>query len=273
MIAARSITEWLAQEHTRLWGPLLEILVITTVIYLVLKFMQGTRGAGILRGMILFFVLAFLAVFVARRFVGMDRVSWVLENLLTLSVIGVIIIFQPEIRRALVRLGQNPLVDFFVRTETPVVDEIVKACANMAKRRVGALIAIQRRVGLGSYIEMGTRLDADVSADLINTVFFKDTPLHDGAIIVRGDRIAAAECLFPLTENPDISKDLGTRHRAAIGLTEESDAVVVIVSEQSGRISVAVKGELMGGLSVEDLSDILTDLCAEATVPNLEAAD
>jgi diadenylate cyclase len=212
-------------------------------------------------------------VYAARRWVGTERLSWVLENLLTLSVIAVIIIFQPEIRRALVRLGQNPLVDFFVRTETPVVDEIVKACASMARRRVGALIAIQRRVGLGSYVEMGTQLDAQVSADLINTVFFKDTPLHDGAIVIQGDRIAAAECLFPLTENPAISKDLGTRHRAGIGLTEESDAVVAIVSEETGRISVAVKGELMGGLSVEDLSDILADLCAEATVPNLEAAD
>jgi diadenylate cyclase len=251
------------EDTWALVGPAIEVLFIASLVYLLFKLVQGTRGAGILRGMVIFFMFAFALAFVGSRTLELTHLGWVLENMLTLSVVGIIIIFQPEIRRGLVRVGQNPLVRPFVRSHTPVIDEIAEACTNMARRKLGALIAIQRIGGLRNFVEGGTRLDAEVSAPLIRTVFEKDTPLHDGAIIVQGSRIAAAGCLFPLSENPNISKELGTRHRAGVGLTEESDAVVVIVSEETSRISVAVGGELMRGLSREDLHAVLMSLCTE----------
>ena len=256
-----------------LFAPVIEILLIGLGIYGLLRFMQGTRGAGILRGMILFFLVAFLALIIGQQFYAAEKLTWVLENLLALSVVGALIIFQPEIRRGLVRLGQNPLVNVFTHARSPLVNEIVEACAHLGRQRTGALIAVQRRVGLRSYIEGGTKLDAEISSELLQTIFFKDTRLHDGAIIIQGDRIAAAGCLLPLTENPDISKELGTRHRAGIGLTEESDAVAVIVSEETGRISLAVNGELMRGLSPEDLGAVLQDLTAADGYVGMEGVE
>jgi diadenylate cyclase len=250
-------------DPSRLVIPLIEIGFIAVILYLLLKFMQGTRGAGILRGVIIFFAVAFAFAFVGSRYFGLERVGWVLENMVSLAVISVIIVFHPEIRRGLVRLGQNPIVNTLLRARAPVVEEIVDACTVLARRRIGALMAIQRVGGLRHYIEGGTRLDAEVSAPLVRTIFEKNTPLHDGAIIIQGSRIAAAGCLFPLSENPDLGKEIGTRHRAGVGLTEESDAVAVIVSEQTGRISVAVNGNLTMGLSAEDLEAILTTLCVE----------
>lgn len=260
-------------DPVRLIAPAVEVLLIGLGLYALLKFMQGTRGAGILRGMILFFLVAFLALFIGQQFYGVEKITWVLENLLALSVIGAVVIFQPEIRRGLVRLGQNPLVNLFVQPRSPLVDEIVEACSNLGRGRTGALIAIQRRVGLRSYVEGGTRLDAEISSELLQTIFHKDTRLHDGAIIIQGNRVAAAGCLLPLTENPEISKDLGTRHRAGIGVTEESDAVVVIVSEETGRISLAVNGELTRGLSAEDLGAVLQDLTARHGFVGVEGVD
>jgi diadenylate cyclase len=257
--------EWLqALDIGRFVGPMIEVLFIAVIIYVLLKFMQGTRGAGILRGVIIFFSAAFGFAFVGSRFFQLERIGWVLENVATLLVIGVIIIFQPEIRRGLIRLGHNPLVSAFLRARTPVVvEEVVEACATMARRQIGALIAIQRQVGLRHFVEGGTRLDAEVTGTLLRTIFEKHTPLHDGAVVIQGSRVAAAGCLFPLSESPELAKELGTRHRAGVGITEESDAVAVIVSEETGRISVAVEGQLTGGISPEDLSDILTDLCVE----------
>ena len=263
MIHFGVVLRWFQSEILWLLGPLIEILFIAAVIYVLLKFVQGTRGAGILRGVVLFMIVAFAFAFVGGRFFHLERIGWVLENMLTLLAVALIIIFQPEIRRGLVRLGQNPVVNVFLQARTAVVDELVEACTTMARRNVGALIAIQRVDGLRNYIETGTRLDAEVSARLISTIFQKETPLHDGAIIVQGPRIAAAECLFRLSENPDITKDLGTRHRAGVGLTEESDAVAVMVSEQTGGISVSVSGEITLGLSAEDLHAVLTTLCTE----------
>lgn len=263
MIYFGVVFRWFQSEFLWLLGPLIEILFIAAVIYVLLKFVQGTRGAGILRGVVLFMIVAFAFAYVGSRFFQLERIGWVLENMLTLLAVALIIIFQPEIRRGLVRLGKNPVVNIFLESRTAVVDELVEACTTMARRNVGALIAIQRVDGLRNYIETGTRLDAEVSARLISTIFQKETPLHDGAIIVQGTRIAAAECLFRLSENPDITKDLGTRHRAGVGLTEESDAVAVMVSEQTGGISISVGGEITLGLSAEDLHAVLTTLCTE----------
>ena len=247
----------------RTWRPLVEIALIASALYVIGRFMRGTRGAGILRGLFLFLIISFAVVYIAREFAGFERVAWILERLLALLLIGVIIIFQPEIRRALVRLGEAPLRTIFGHKRSTVIGEIVEAVTSMSKRKVGALIAIQRDVGLGSYIEGGVLIEAEVSAELLTTIFTPNTALHDGGVVIRRGQVAAAGCLFPLTENPSVSKELGMRHRAGIGITEEADAVVAIVSEETGEISLGVKGDLMSGLSGEDLRSILEDLWVE----------
>src|SRR6185503_19923210 len=163
-------------------------------------------------------------------------------------------------RRGLVRLGEYPFIKLFIKREVNVLDEIVEAVVRCAKKKVGALIALEREIGLGPYIEGGVKCDAEVRSELIDTIFFPGTALHDGAIIIQDQRIAAAGCLFPLTDNPSISKALGTRHRAAIGLTEESDAVTIVVSEETGQISVGVDGELHRNLDKEALEAMLRRL-------------
>lgn len=242
---------------------LIEILIIATVIYYVLHFMRGTRAATILRGLFFLLLGGYLLVFVGERVFGLDfdRLSWAMDRLVTLLVIAALIIFQPEIRRALVRLGHNPFFNLVSRRGHSVIGEVVKAAAELSKRRVGALIAIQREVGLGVYIEHGVRLDAEITSEALWTIFTSTGPLHDGAVVVRQGRLAAAGCLFPLTENPDLSRSLGTRHRAAIGVTEDSDAVAVVVSEETGRISLGLQGELHEGLTPEELRARLLELC------------
>ncbi len=253
-----------------LWRPLVEIGLIALALYVIGSFMRGTRGAGIMKGLFLFFLVSLFFVFIAREYLGLERVAWILERLLALSLFAVIIIFQPEIRRALVRLGETPMLEIFSKKRASVMDAIVEAASAMGKRKVGALVAIQRSVGLGSYIEGGVPLEAEVTMELLTTVFTAGTALHDGGVVVRLGRVAAAGCLFPLSENPNVSKELGMRHRAGIGITEETDAVSVIVSEESGEISIAVKGDLMRGLSAEDLRSILHDLCADTEEETLD---
>jgi len=246
------------------WRPVLEIALISSVIYAILVFVRGTRGAGILKGLATVFLIGLVLVMLLAELLDLTVVSWLLTRLAGLSAILIIIIFQPEIRRALVRLGQNPLLKGILRHKADIVEEIVKAVTAMAQKKIGALIAIEREIGIGSYIEGGVRLDANVVSEAIITVFSVNTPLHDGAIIIRKQRIAAAGCLFPLSENPEIVKSLGTRHRAGIGITEESDAVSIIVSEETGSISVGVRGNLTHGVSPSDLRSILRQLCYEA---------
>ena len=193
--------------------------------------------------------------FAASRF-GLSAVSWILAKILAISVIGFLIIFQPEIRRGLARLGQFGM---FTAKEQ-IVDEIVKAAVWFSERKIGAIIAIEREVGLGSYIESGVHLDSKVTSELLTTIFTPNTLLHDGGVIIQLDRIVAAGCLFPLAQDSQIARQLGTRHRAAIGLTEETDAAVVVVSEETGAISVVVGGKLTRDLSKESLTKILANL-------------
>jgi diadenylate cyclase len=257
---------------TRSWVPAVEILILAVGIYLLLRFLQGTRGEGVLRGLAT--LVAIAAAFAAVKFFGMDRLSWILERMLAISVVAAVILFQPELRRMLVRLGQNPLLRFFVRPRSlSLVDAIVESAASLSARGAGALVAIQREVGLGAIIEGGTPVDAKVSAELLNTIFHPNTPLHDGGVVIRRGRIAAAGCLFPLSENPALGRELGTRHRAAVGVTEETDAVTVVVSEETSRISVGMRGNLLQGVSVEDLRSILRDTCAEALGPDMATGD
>ena len=245
-------------------GGIVEIVLLAAVLYLLLRFLRGSRGAGVMRGMLVLACLSIGVVFFAARVFQLEHIVWVFERLAALSILGGIIIFQPELRRGLLRLGVNPFLGKFMRADSPAIDEIVEACASMSKRNCGALIAIQRQVPLVDYVERGTVMNADITRELIETMFYKGTILHDAGVIIIGNRIAAAGCLFPLSENAELSKSMGTRHRAALGLTEESDAVTIAVSEETGRISLGVEGKLMYGLSPDELQKQLSVLCLES---------
>ena len=208
---------------------LFEILIIYLVIYTFLRFMEGTRGEGILKGIaLLMLMFPLLLTIVAERLEIMDRLLVIIRFFGAAAIPALVIIVQPELRRALVRLGQTRLFGFFLKGDTEgTVEEIVKAAFRMSRRKIGALIAIEREVGLKNYIEHGTGIDAHVSSELLSTLFFPGSDLHDGAVVIQKDRVAAAGCLFPLSENPNIGNVMGTRHRAALGITEETDSIVI----------------------------------------------
>ena len=241
----------------------IEIFIIFLFIYAFLRLMQGTRGAGILKGLGLFAaLLAGIAIFLTGR-LRLETVRWVLTALAPVIVIPLFILFQPELRRALMRFGENPLFRVFFRGHRGFTEELVKATFSLARDKIGGLIAIEREVGLSSYVERGVRLDAQMTAELVKTIFWPGTPLHDGAIVIREQKIAAAGCLFPLTDNPHFSRELGTRHRAGVGITEESDAVAIIVSERTGRVSIAFKGQMQQDLDEKLLRQALAEIAAQ----------
>lgn len=223
---------------------LVEIGLIALMLFAVLHFLRGTRGANIVRGLAIVVAAIFLVALLLISQFELAQVARVLDYLLTIAVLALVIIFQPELRRALFLLGRNPLLRVFVRRHDPVSDPVARAAQNMAKRHVGALIVLERRVGLDHFIDTGVPVDAAVSAEILNTIFWPGSPLHDGAAIVRQGRLAAAGCQLPLAELHVQPSPLGMRHRAALGLSEESDAVIVVVSEETGLISLAVSGHL-----------------------------
>lgn len=229
--------------------PLTEIGILWVTFYYLLRYIQGTRGAGVLRGLIFSLVLLFLVVMRVTEYLELLRIQHIIKNwFIPALVTAVIVIFQPELRRGLMRMGQNPLFAGVLKADAGFIEEIVEAATLMSKDHTGALLAIEREVSLTGYLEGAVRVDADLTSELIETIFFTGSPLHDGAVIVQHGRVTAAGCLFPLTDNPDLAKTMGTRHRAAIGITEETDCVAVIVSEETGRISIAVKGQLLADL-------------------------
>ena len=232
------------------WWDIADILVVSFLIYEALKLIRGTRavqmalGGGIVVGL-----------FYLSRWIHLETVNFLIRNLVGAFVVAIIVLFQADIRRALAHLGRAPFFRYFAKPESAAesIEEIVVAAGMLAKGRIGAIVAIERQIGLGSYIEGGIRLDAVLTYDLLLSIFQPSSPLHDGAVIVRDDRVAAAACFLPLTVNPKLSKGLGSRHRAAIGLTEENDAVAIVVSEESGGLSLVVDGQLERGLDVDGL--------------------
>ena len=187
----------------------------------------------------------------------LHTINWVLTKLFAILVVALLIIFQPELRRALVHLGEGPFLGFTGVSKKNVVDEIGEAILIMKRRKIGALIAIEREVGLKNYIETGIRLNSIVSSELLTTIFMPNTPLHDGAVVVNGDEVIAAACVLPLTQNPRYDQLFGMRHKAAIGITEESDAICLVVSEESGAISCAARGVLKRDLEKVNLKETL----------------
>lgn len=230
--------------------PIIEILILWFVIYHIMLFFEGTRAIQVLRGIVILLVAFFL--FEKLDFTILD---WLLTKLFAISVIAILIIFHPEIRQGLARLGQRHLLGSALRDQDwdYMLREICKAVDNLSREKIGALIVIEKNDPLSAYIESGVLIDARVSADLIETIFTPKSLLHDGGLVIRHGRIAAAGCLFPLTQNQELSRMFGTRHRAALGLSEESDAVIIIVSEERQDISLVSRRRFYKDLSCEEL--------------------
>ncbi len=242
-----------------------DILIVAFLIYQLLLLVRGTRAWHILMG-----ILFFVALYYVSRHWHLQTLHWLLTTLIPYSAIGLIVIFQAEIRRGLARLGRSSLLPRIARfARAPVFDDILMAVAQFGANRVGALIVLERDIGLRTFIESGIGLDAQLSYDLLLTIFRPGTPLHDGAVIIQRDRVAAAACFLPLSVNPLLSPQLGTRHRAAIGITEDTDAVAIVVSEQTGAVSLAVGGIMEENITLEKLRVRLSELFSTPISPSV----
>ena len=244
---------------TEPWQVLFELAVIWVVVYLIVRFLKGTRGARVVWGVVLILMVGTLTM---RLFGGgdntLERLNFLYSNFLAFTSLVMVIVFQPELRRALVRIGEAGLFRQTGLRKAKVVEEIVGAIDYLSRNKIGALIAIERQTGLKGIVEAGTRLDAAVTKQLLNTLFWPGSALHDMGVVIRGDRIVAAGVQFPLAEGHNIAPELGSRHRSAIGLSNEADALLIVVSEETGTISIAERGKLVRDLSVSDLRRILT---------------
>lgn len=235
------------QDSSPMWQPALEVMILWFAFYVLLVYIKDSGMLQALRG-----VFFLILLFVLANTLKLGTIRWILSHVFQISIIGFLIIFQSELRRGLSRIGQSPLFKLFVKEER-LVDEIAKAVVHMAKNRVGALIAIEREMGLKPYVETGIALDGVVSSELITTIFMPNTPFHDGGIVIEGSRIIAVSCLFPLSQSQKLAKTLGTRHRAGLGLSEETDALVIVVSEETGVVSIMNQGKLQRDIDDETL--------------------
>jgi diadenylate cyclase len=235
------------------WKAVFEILLLAAVIYYFLLLFRGTRGAAVFTG----FIIVLCMVAAVTQVFQLDVVNWILGRFFAFLAIAVLVIFQPELRRALATLGsQTPFASSRQRVE--LIDILVEAAVSLSQKRCGALMAIEREIGFRGMTETGVAIDAKATTDLLTTIFFPNTPLHDGGVVLRGDRVVAASCIFPITQQQGLRTSIGMRHRAAIGLTEETDAVVVVVSEETGHISVASGGKLTEDLDGDALRQYLS---------------
>ncbi len=234
---------------------LVDIAIIAFLIYRIIDLIRGTRAVQMLIGL----AVVFLTYLSSQAF-QLYTLNWILDNFLSSILLVIVVIFQNDIRRALAQVGSGPFFGRERRMQSQDLEEIVRAAVALASKRIGALIVIEREVGLNEYMEIGTRLDARISKELINSIFLPTSPIHDGALVIQKGRITAAGCFLPLTSNPYVSKALGTRHRAAIGITEETDAVVIVVSEEEGKISLVRGGRIARDLDAGTLRGMLQQL-------------
>jgi diadenylate cyclase len=237
------------------WRPVLEIAILSVGIYFSFKFVRGTRGAPVVYG----FVLLVLSLTVLAYFLKLQVLSWLIRSFVAFAAIAILIIFQPELRRILAEVGAHPLFATS-HEQRENIEVIIQTVERLAEVRIGALIAIEQSINLQEATESGLLVDCEATPEMLETIFFPNNAIHDGGVIIKGDRIAFAACIFPLTQRQDLNPSLGTRHRAAIGLSEETDAVVVVVSEETGSISHAYKGQLVRGVSAEQLRAFLTSV-------------
>lgn len=219
--------------------PVIDIVIIAFVIYRIYLMISGTRAIQVVKGLALIIFAAWLS-----QFLHLETVSWVLNQLIQFAVIAVIILFQPELRRMLTQLGQNRFLGAFFKESINIVDILINSVKNFCRRKVGALIVIEAKVGLKNFIESGVLIDGMLSSDLLYSIFRRESPLHDGAVIIRRERVVAAKCILPLTDRHELLEGYGTRHFAALGLAEETDAFIIVISEETGQLSIAWNGKV-----------------------------
>ena len=241
---------------------LIDIALVTFIVYRFLLLIRGTRGMQMTVGIVMLLLFFWIT-----RFYNLVAIEWILSNVLTYIVFTIIVLYQSEIRSVLTRIGVFSIHGSRRSQSGDGIDEIVQAASTLATRKIGALIILEREVGLRNYAETGIALEAVITYDLLVTIFFPNTPLHDGAVIIRQDRIVSAGCFLPLTLDPHLSQELGTRHRAAIGVTEESDSIAVVVSEETGTISLALGGSLIRNYSGDELRMALRALLEGRPLP------
>jgi diadenylate cyclase len=246
-------------RHHRWILDILDIGVVSLILYRLLLIIKGTKAAQMLIGLGILLLAS-----LASRYLELFTIDWIVQSFFAQIVIAIIVLFQPEIRRALAHMGETQFLTFTKAEELKSLEEIVRATISLANRKIGALIVIERDTSLKDFVEVGTFLDARVSKELLMSIFHPTSPIHDGAVIIKGNRIAAAGCFLPITLSSELSKSLGTRHRAGIGLTEETDAVALIVSEETGWISMSLDGKLETKLDMGTLRDMMTDIFAAA---------
>lgn len=242
------------------WQDLVDIIVVSIVVYRLMLMIRGTRALQMLIGLGLLLIASLIS-----KYFGFYTIDWIIQSFWAYIVIAMIILFQPEIRKALAQIGEAPFLSAFAKAEElKSLEEIVRASISLANRKIGALIIIERETDLQDFIEIGVPLDAKVSKELLLSIFHPTSPIHDGAVIIRGNRVRAAGCFLPITLDRSLGKEFGTRHRAAIGITEESDAVAIIVSEETGNISMAQGHKFDTRLDMGNLRDMLTELFTES---------
>ena len=238
--------------HIRLLD-LLDVSIVAFIIYRIILLIKGTRAVQMLLGL-----AVILVVYFGSRVGDLHTLNWFLSNFLSSIILVIVVIFQNDIRRALMHVGSNPFFGGVTyREESEIIDELVKACVALGNRKIGALVAIERETGIKDILESGVAVDARISSELIRSIFMPSSPIHDGALVVQQGQLALAGCFLPLSQNSDLNKNLGTRHRAAIGLAELADAVAIVVSEETGKISVAVNGGMTRNLDAASLKKVL----------------
>ncbi len=247
------MTEFISALSRLAFRDVVDVVVVSFLIYHILLLIKGTRGWNMTLG-----ISSLIVFYQLTRYLDLRTIEWLLTNFFTYFIFALVVIFQAEIRRGLAELGRGRFFRRFVgRSSRARLEEIVVAVTTLSSEKIGALIVIEGEIGLRNYVERGIHLDAFLTYDLLVTIFNPKTPLHDGAVVIQGDRVSAAACFLPLTVDPYLSKELGARHRAAIGLTEEADAIAIVVSEETGKISVVVKGKMTRNLDGPRLLKIL----------------
>ncbi len=245
------------------WRPALEIFILAVGIYYITRFLRGTRGWPIVIG----FVVVLLGLFALTQVLELEVLRQLLSAAYAFFAVAVVIIFQPELRRLLAELGNLPLFSS-AHEKRENIEVIIQTVERLSEVKIGALIAIEQTIHLQDAVEAGVLVDCEATPEMLETIFFPNNAIHDGGVIIKGDRIMYAACIFPLTQRPGLAKSLGTRHRAAIGLSEETDAVVVVVSEENGTISHAYKGQLVRGVTAEELRSFLTSVLLQPEKPH-----
>ena len=259
----RAIQEYFSRIAA--YNPLVvvvEMLLIGIVVWWVMHFLRGTRGARLIKGAILLLAMVYIVIRLLPEHMGWERIEYLYGKFLLFAFVAAVVAFQPEIRRALIQIGQARLFRGVRGDVEALVDELVESAIYLGRNKIGAVIGIERQVGLATLTEGATPVDGVVSSSLLNTIFYPGSALHDMGVIIRNGRVAAAGVQFPLAESEEVDPSLGTRHRAALGLAQESDAVVLVISEETGRVSVACEGQLSVGLELENLRDMLLALLA-----------